>query len=56
MVVTRLIPFAIIADPQTKLILIVTDLYLDVAGRGVREGISDHLAGDPVDLILKHRQ
>jgi hypothetical protein len=27
----------------------------DVAGKGVVEGISDHLAADPIDLIVKDR-
>src|SRR5580693_248411 len=45
---------AIIADTHSKLILIITDLQFDVARSSVREGISDHLAGDPVDLILEH--
>ena len=49
-------PLAIIADTQTKLILIVADLHFDVAGCSVCESIPDHLAGDPVDLILKHRR
>ena len=47
-------PLAIVTHPQTKLILIVADLHFDVAGSGVCEGISDHLARDPVDLVLQH--
>ena len=47
-------PLAVITDTQPELIVIVTDFHFDVAGISVREGIPDHLAGDPVDLILKH--
>src|SRR5580704_1505319 len=49
-------PFAIVTHTQTKLILIVADLHFDVAGRGVCEGVPDHLTGDTVDLILQHRR
>jgi hypothetical protein len=49
-------PLAIIANTYSKLILIISDFDFDVAGSSVREGIPDHLTGDPVDLILKHRR
>src|SRR5579863_1050577 len=45
---------AVVTHPQTKLILIVPDLYFDVIGSGMSEGISDHLASDTVDLVLEH--
>jgi hypothetical protein len=45
---------AVVTHSQTKLILIVPDLYFDVIGSGMSEGISDHLASDTVDLVLEH--
>src|SRR5579864_7508714 len=45
---------AVVTHAQTKLILIVPDLYFDVVGSGMSEGISDHLARDTVDLVLEH--
>src|SRR5580692_609983 len=45
---------AVVTHSQTKLILIVPDLYFDVAGSGMSECISDHLARDTVDLVLEH--
>jgi hypothetical protein len=44
-------PLAIIANTHSKLILIITDLHFAVAGNS--EGIPDHFARIPVDLILK---
>ena len=52
----RVDPLAIIADAHPKLILIITNLHFDVAGNSMRESISNHLAGDPIDLILNHRR
>src|SRR5690242_18708816 len=45
---------AIIAHPQTKLIVIVPDLHFDVARSGMCERISEHFARDAVDLVLEH--
>src|SRR5579862_9309608 len=50
----RVDPLAIVAHPQTKLILIVPDLRFDVPGRGMCKGISDHFARDTIDLVLEH--
>src|SRR5580698_7698822 len=45
---------AVVTHSQTKLILIVPDLYFDVVGSGMSEGISDHLASDTVNLVLEY--
>jgi hypothetical protein len=45
--------FSIVANPQAKLPLIVPDFGFNVARLRVPEGISQHLAPDPVDLVLK---
>src|SRR5580692_9141352 len=37
-------PLAIVTDTQAKLILVVTDFYLDVSGGGVCECIPDQFA------------
>src|SRR5580698_6077544 len=41
---------SVVTHSQTKLILIVADLYFDVVGSGMSEGISDRLARDAIDL------
>src|SRR5579863_6956945 len=45
--------FSIVANPQAKLPLIVPDFGFNAARLRVPEGISQHLAPDPVDLVLK---
>src|SRR5580698_7117797 len=44
---------AIIADTQSKLIVIESNFDFNAACRGMLERISDHFAGDLIDLILK---
>jgi hypothetical protein len=45
--------FSIIANPQAELPIIVPDFGFNVARLRVPEGISQHLAPDPVNLVLK---
>jgi hypothetical protein len=45
--------FSIIANPQAKFPIIVPDFSFNVAGLRVPESVSQHLAPDPVDLVLK---
>jgi hypothetical protein len=48
--------FSIVANPQAKLPLIVPDFGFYAARLRVPEGISQQLAPDPVDLVLKDRR
>ena len=45
--------FSIVSNPQAKVTLIVADFGFDVAGMRVAESVSQHLAADPVNLVLK---
>ena len=42
----------IVADAQSQMVVIVTDLDFDKARGGVTKRISDYLTSNPVDLIL----
>jgi hypothetical protein len=45
--------FSIVANPQAKVTRIVTNFGFDVACMRVTESVSQHLAADPVNLVLK---
>ena len=43
---------SIISNAQSQLMHVVADFYFDTAGSGVVEGISNHLAANPIDFVL----
>jgi hypothetical protein len=51
----RVNALSIIADPQAKQVIIVSNLGLDQVCTCVLERISQHLAADPVNLVLEDR-
>jgi len=47
--------FSIVANPQAKLPIVVSDFRFNAARLRVTEGISEHFKPDSENLVLKNR-
>jgi len=47
---------AIVTDPQTEQVRVVLNCSFDTVCVGVLESVSQYLASNPVDLVLKQRR
>jgi hypothetical protein len=53
---SRVNALSIITDPQTEQMRVVLDCSFDPACASVLESVSQYLASNPVDLVLKQRR